>query len=227
LNTELLKLFNIYCKKGDIKMKKIYLFPVIFLFLLSFRINAATWVIETFDFEFSPANLQNVLVGDTIKWQWLGGFHTTTSTSVPTGAAAWDSPLDAGNQTFTYVVTVAGTYNYKCTPHFPNMVGSFTANVIGISPITSEVPQRFELRQNYPNPFNPATTFRFRIPEKSFVKLVIYNSLGAEIETLVDEELPPAVYEAEWDASNYPSGIYFYRIETLNFSNTKKMILAR
>jgi hypothetical protein len=100
----------------------------------------------------------------------------------------------------------------------------------GITAVTvsgTGVPYEFSLSQNYPNPFNPATTFRFSIPENSFVQLVIYNSLGAEIETLVDEELHPAVYEAKWDASKYPSGVYFYRIETLNFSNTKKMILAR
>ena len=98
---------------------------------------------------------------------------------------------------------------------------------IGINTISTEVPSSFSLSQNYPNPFNPDTKFKFSIPNKSNVKLKIYNSLGTEIETLVDNELSPAVYEASWDASKYTSGVYFYRLQTNTFSDTKKMILVK
>jgi len=69
------------------------------------------------------------MVGDTVKWVWISGSHTTTSTSVPTDAASWDSPINSSNTSFSYKVTVAGAYDYKCTPHAAmGMVGSFTAN---------------------------------------------------------------------------------------------------
>ncbi|MCI0450446.1 MAG: T9SS type A sorting domain-containing protein [Chlorobi bacterium] len=97
----------------------------------------------------------------------------------------------------------------------------------GINIISNEIPVSFTLSQNYPNPFNPVTKFRFSVPKKSLVKLMVYNSLGNEIENLLSEVLPPAVYEATWDASKYSSGVYFYRLEAKDFIQTKKMILIK
>jgi hypothetical protein len=69
-----------------------------------------------------------VNVGDVVRWTWTDGAHTTTSTTIPAGAATWNSSLGSNNTSFDYTVTVAGTYNYKCTPHEAmGMVGSFTA----------------------------------------------------------------------------------------------------
>lgn len=78
-------------------------------------------------FYFNPSTIPDVQVGDTIRWQWVEGNHTTTSTSIPAGAATWDAPMNSGNQVFEYKVTVAGVYNYKCTPHASIQTGSFTA----------------------------------------------------------------------------------------------------
>jgi plastocyanin len=75
------------------------------------------------NFQFVPASV-DCEVGDTIRWVWVSGFHTTTSTSVPAGAATWDSPIDNANTTFTYVMTKAGNYAYWCTPHSPGMSGT-------------------------------------------------------------------------------------------------------
>ncbi len=102
--------------------------------------------------------------------------------------------------------------------------------VIGIQPISTEIPQRFELFQNYPNPFNPVTKIRFNIParnghDRSLLR--IYDALGREILTLVNEELKPGIYEIEWDASNYPSGVYFYKLESGSFAQSKKMVLVK
>jgi hypothetical protein len=97
----------------------------------------------------------------------------------------------------------------------------------GITPVTNEIPNGFSLSQNYPNPFNPATTFKFSVPVKSQVSLKIYNSLGTEIETLVNHELSPAVYEASWNASKYSSGVYFCRLTAGEFTETKKMVLIK
>ncbi len=90
-----------------------------------------------------------------------------------------------------------------------------------------QFPTKFEISQNYPNPFNPATSIQFRIPENSFVSLKIYNVLGKEIATLLNEEKSIGSYEVNFNAINIPSGIYFYRIEAGNFVETKKMILLK
>jgi hypothetical protein len=102
-----------------------------------------------------------------------------------------------------------------------------TCTPIGIQPISNEVPARFELLQNYPNPFNPTTNFEFRIADFGLVRLVIYDILGREVTTLINEKLQPGSYKADWDASNYPSGIYFYTLSTENFTDTKKMVLIK
>lgn len=93
--------------------------------------------------------------------------------------------------------------------------------------ISTEIPNRFSLYQNYPNPFNPTTNIKFDIPKKSFVKLVIYNLLGKEVKTLVNEEMNTGSYQADWNASTYPNGVYFYRIQTEGYTEVKRMILTK
>ncbi|MCI0450447.1 MAG: T9SS type A sorting domain-containing protein [Chlorobi bacterium] len=210
-------------------MKKIIpLFAsALFLLLFSIKLNAATWTVQVFDFGFNPANLPNVHIGDSIKWNWTGPTeHTTTSSTIPNGATSWNEILNGSNTTYIYVVTVAGSYDYFCVPH-PFMVGSFTASPIGITPIAGEVPKSFKLNQNYPNPFNPVTDIKFDIPVASYTKLTVLNILGQEIEVLVNQQLSTGSYKVDWNASNYPSGVYFYKLEAGDFVDTKKMILIK
>ena len=89
------------------------------------------------------------------------------------------------------------------------------------------VTTKYVLYQNYPNPFNPITNIRFDIPRSSHVKLIIYDALGREVATLVNEKLSAGSYEAEWDGSGYPSGVYFYSLSANNFKQTKKMLLIK
>ena len=91
----------------------------------------------------------------------------------------------------------------------------------------SNIPQRFELYQNYPNPFNPETIIRFDLPENQFVSLKVYDLHGREVNKLVNNFLKAGSHEIKFDASNLPSGIYFYQIVTPKFTNTKKMILVK
>lgn len=98
---------------------------------------------------------------------------------------------------------------------------------IGIHQISIEVPRGFSLTQNYPNPFNPATNIEFAIPKSSFVKLAIYDILGREVEKLVNEDLNAGTFNVDFNASNLTSGVYFYRIITGDFTETKKMILTK
>ena len=98
---------------------------------------------------------------------------------------------------------------------------------IGIKPISTEIPSAYLLLQNYPNPFNPNSKIKFQIAAPGFTKLTVFDILGRETVSLVNEQLKPGSYEVEWDASNFPSGIYFYKLQTSNFSETKKMMLLK
>jgi len=102
-----------------------------------------------------------------------------------------------------------------------------TMNVIGIVNINSNIPDNFTLGQNYPNPFNPATKIKFAIKTASFTELKVFDLLGREVKTLVKEELKPGEYEVSFNAANLPSGVYFYRLNTAKFTETKKMVLIK
>jgi hypothetical protein len=113
-------------------------------------------------------------------------------------------------------------------------VWDFKTSVTGIEPISSEIPLKYALYQNYPNPFNPVTKIKFDIASlinqdlfRRVVVLKIYDLLGREIATLVNEQLRPGTYEVEWNGSDYPSGVYFYRITAGNFTNAEKMIMIK
>ncbi len=98
---------------------------------------------------------------------------------------------------------------------------------VGINPISSEIPKEFSLSQNYPNPFNPITHFEFRIADFGFVKISVYDVLGREILVLVNEKLKPGTYEATFNGSNLASGVYFYKMITADFADSKKMVLIK
>ena len=94
--------------------------------------------------------------------------------------------------------------------------------------ITSqEQPTEFRLYTNYPNPFNPSTSIRFNLPKTSNAKLIIYDILGKEVTTLVNEKLITGSYEVDWNASGYPNGVYFYKLTTNDYFDVKKMVLIK
>jgi hypothetical protein len=113
----------------------------------------------------------------------------------------------------------------------------FWKSTITVDVVETEsiLPTNYSLSQNYPNPFNPTTTIKYSIPvkvksERSKVKnvtLVVYDILGREVATLVNEKQKPGNYEVIFDASNYPSGVYFYRLQAGDYSNVKKLILLK
>jgi photosystem II stability/assembly factor-like uncharacterized protein len=90
-----------------------------------------------------------------------------------------------------------------------------------------EIPTEFLLSQNFPNPFNPSTKIQYSVPQSFKVRIKVYDILGNEIETLVNEEKPAGTYELTWNALNLPSGIYFYKIQAGSFVETRKMILMK
>jgi hypothetical protein len=97
----------------------------------------------------------------------------------------------------------------------------------GIKNESFTIPETFNLRQNYPNPFNPTTTISFILPSKSFVSLKVFDLQGREVATIVSEELSVGTYKYQWNATNRTSGVYFYRLQTDSFTETKKLILLK
>ncbi len=98
---------------------------------------------------------------------------------------------------------------------------------IGITQISSEVPKEYTLFQNFPNPFNPSTKIKYQVPINGFVKLIVYDLLGREVAVLVNEQQKPGTYETEFNASNQSSGVYFYKLQTEKYSDTKKMVIIK
>ncbi|MBZ0203393.1 MAG: T9SS type A sorting domain-containing protein [Ignavibacteria bacterium] len=133
----------------------------------------------------------------------------------------------------------SGSYNHISTNGYGGLrtwavrdnggISKYTGG-LGIQLISNTIPEKFSLSQNYPNPFNPSTKFRFQIPVvngRDRSKLTIYDLLGKEVTTLVNENLAPGTYEVDWNASNYSSGIYYYQLNSGDLTESKKMILVK
>ena len=208
-------------------MKNSKFFLFLFLLFSISQIYGTTWTVTASGMSFSPQSV-SVVVGDTVKWVWVDGSHTTTSGIIPGGALTWSHPLDAANTSFSLAITHSGTYNYFCIPHQSfGMTGTINASPNGIKPVGTAVPAEYGLSQNFPNPFNPTTNIRFDLPENTHVKLVIYDVQGRVASELIDRQLNAGSYNYDWDASAFPSGVYFYLLSTDNFSAVKKMVLVK
>ncbi len=115
---------------------------------------------------------------------------------------------------------------YACQFSGTGKIYRFNANLTGINQISS-VPDGFSLEQNYPNPFNPVTSINFSIGKSEFVTLKIYNVIGEEVETLLSGVKQAGSYRITWDASQFPSGVYFYKISSGDYTSEKKMVLIK
>ena len=93
--------------------------------------------------------------------------------------------------------------------------------------LLNPLPEKFQLFQNYPNPFNPTTTLSFVIGERSFVSLKVYDLLGNEVSTLVNEEKAAGVYKISFDGTRVPSGVYIYQLITGNYISSRKMVILK
>jgi len=142
-------------------------------------------------------------------------------------------PMTQGDPIPAQLNRVFRTYRYA--PNYPGFVGKdlTPGDPIELDPTSVEdngndlIPTQFNLSQNFPNPFNPSTKIKYTIPTNEFVNLTVYNVLGNTIITLVNEQKPAGNYEILFDASEIPSGVYFYRLATNDFISTNKMILVK
>ena len=124
----------------------------------------------------------------------------------------------------TFVGTTSGAYNKQFAGFWQVQRSLFTS----VHEKSAEgLPTEYQLEQNYPNPFNPRTIIEFATPKKSQVSIKIYNMLGEEAATLVSGQVEAGFYSATWNASSFPSGVYFYQLRTEKFVETKKLMLLR
>ena len=122
------------------------------------------------------------------------------------------------------VINAEGSNGIRKNPEDPGNGSQFKTNIRLLS---DEKPDHFSLNQNHPNPFSLKTFISYQCSMKSFVSLKVYDIHWKEISTLVYEQLAPGTYQAEFDGSNLPEGIYFYRMDTECFSDTKKMFVEK
>lgn len=202
---------------------------------------------------FGPPNLpayssKNIFFGN-VK---IGESKDTTLKIVEYGCYGFSIPqIVSTNQNFKRLRTTGYPHAFLFTDTIrfsPSSAGTISGNLLvytdaGTSPDTiklsgigdratsvekfSNIPSTFSLSQNYPNPFNPTTAIEFELPQPQFVKLTIYNMLGEEIETLANARFLPGRYKVNWNASNFHTGVYFYRLQAGNFVETKKLILLK
>jgi hypothetical protein len=129
------------------------------------------------------------------------------------------------NHNYTYrIATLSGSGD---SSHYGNEATAYVPDVLTSVKTERELPSEFSLEQNYPNPYNPVTKIKYSLPNESFVTLKIYNLIGEELFTLVNEDKAIGNYEIEFNAKALPSGIYFYQLQGGNFVKTKKMVLMK
>jgi len=175
----------------------------------------------------STLPIGDIIMEITCNDPWVTNF-TNTNVTFPTiqpGGILQSSTTSA----IYYDSTFPGYFNFKFEIMSDGWCYWKDSTQLLVTGIKSEeiFPTEFALSQNYPNPFNSSSVIKYSIPKSSQVSLKIFNTLGQEIETLVNEEKPVGTYEVNWNAANLPSGVYFYRLKVGDFVETKKMILLK
>jgi hypothetical protein len=159
------------------------------------------------------------------------GYVIERKQSPQTSFAILDTLKGSGNEYLDKKVDQAQTYTYrtKAYTQLGESAYSNEASLSGVSDVKKEdgIPTQYSISQNYPNPFNPTTEITFALPKASHVTLAILDALGRAQAVLVDGERPTGTYSVSWNASNFPSGIYFYRLQAGDFVETKKLVLLK
>lgn len=170
---------------------------------------------QNFGFDITHTQPKQFSGSDSVSW-------LVKYTAKDTNTILYDTLYATGNSVnFNGVADSLDRWNFA-----PSFVVKIDPATIGIEN-NGMVASKFSLKQNYPNPFNPSTNISFNLAKAGFVTLRIYNSLGKEIETLVNGTLREGDFSMTWNAAAYPSGIYFYRLTVGSESIEKKMVLVK
>ncbi len=164
-----------------------------------------------------PVNYSTLYIGTDIGVMYttnLGQNWQVLGTGFPSNVPVLD--LNFHNPTRTLVAWTHGRSAFK-----------IVVPPVGIQNNGKTIPSAFKLYQNYPNPFNPVTKIKFDIPKEGFAKIVIYDLLGREAQTILNTNMRPGAYDITFDGSNLSSGIYFYKLSVGNYTEVKKMVLVK
>ncbi len=181
---------------------------------------------------------------DNIGNVYISGSTTLSNTSTDiltarfssSGLLQWAKTYDNGlnEDDFSFCMSLDGFNNVFTSGYVMRSASGFYdiatikySQVVSIAPVSSEIPNSYSLSQNYPNPFNPVTSISFNIPVEEHVKLTIYDILGNEISVSVNESLAAGTYNVEFGSAELPSGVYFYKLSSGQFTDVKKMILVK
>ncbi len=182
--------------------------------------NGTSWT--AVNIGLTNSNVRALAVSDTNLFAGTDGggvFHSTNN------GTSWSSFNTGLTNNVVNALLVSGTYLFAGTND--GVWRRPLLDVTGVEDKNNEIPSKFTLEQNYPNPFNPSTTIIYSIPNLEFVTLKVFDVLGNEVATLVNEEKTVGSYEVEFNAANLSSGIYFYKLQTGSFVETKKMLLLK
>ncbi len=178
--------------------------------------GSSTWV-----HNWTVRNMVNGATGENLNsGDWNNG-QTISKSVTTTLTASW---VAANSKLQVFVYKDNGTFNIS---EMQQGINSPPITTTGIQNQSSLVPDKYELTQNYPNPFNPVTNIKFAIPKGENVSLKVYDILGQTVAVFVDGFIRAGYYNAEFDASNYSSGTYFYTLKTKDFTQTKQMVLIK
>ncbi|MGE5400793.1 MAG: T9SS type A sorting domain-containing protein [Ignavibacteriales bacterium] len=163
-------------------------------------------------------------VGTRVELQdGAGTYHNSWDTTI-VKTPGWTKVSKGDKFTSITGILIYSDGNYKIVPRKNADYVGFTT---GVEAVSDKIPSSYSLKQNYPNPFNPSTVIEYSIPEGGMVSLKIFNLLGQEVQTLVNQFQNGGAYKATFNASGMPSGIYFYQLNSGNFNTVKKMLLVK
>jgi len=161
------------------------------------------------------------------EWvEYFAGSHPGVFVSTNNGAS-WASVNTGLTNAHVLSLTISGTQLFAGTSGGVVWRRPLSEMITAVASDNRGDPGKFLLQQNYPNPFNPTTAISYQLPAVSFVTLKVYDVLGREVVTLVNEKEAPGEYTVQFDASKLASGVYFYRLTTERFTHTRKMLLMK
>ena len=188
---------------------------------------------SSYSYSPDPATINQ---GDSIRWVLVSGIQTTTSGTSCTPDGFWNSGSMSSGDTFILPFDTTGSFPYFCTFHCApySMTGTIIVQQLGTEEESKFDTSRtkFEILQNHPNPFGGSTIIRYSLTERTQVKIEIFDLSGKRVKTLFNAHQEKGEHQEEWDGKDRegnkaPSGIYFYRLQSGDYTATKNMTLLK
>jgi plastocyanin len=189
----------------------------------------AASTISTDNFFFSPANV-TINQGDTVRWNWNAGFHTTTNgvdENDPNAGSLWSASLDVNNKTFAYKFTQAGSFPYFCAFHSSVMRGTITVNpVTDVQPVEGPVAHIGFAASPSPNPTHGGFNFQFALRQSGHVRADLFDAAGRKIVNLVDRDMSPGTFSAAYNGHATPrAGVYWVRLSVPGANQSRRVVI--